>query len=162
MSDFKGHFKGGIVGAIGVIVIALVFKLVWNSLSWFEFPIITVICILGALYPDTDIGSTSRRIFYGVLIIITIPLILFHYYIEASILGLLSMFPAISKHRGFTHSAFWVFIVALPLLIPSYLGLQTLVDMEVHNFRNVIFVGIPYYLAFIVGTYTHLFLDRKH
>lgn len=161
MSDFRGHFRGGLIGAALVILIALIFKLIWNSLSWVEFPLVAIICILGALWPDTDIGSTSRRLFYGVLILIAIPLILFHYYLEAAILGLLAMFPAISKHRGFTHSAIWAFIVGLPLLIPSYLSDEFLVDIKVYEYRNLIFFGLPYYLAFLAGTYSHLILDRK-
>lgn len=114
MSGFEGHTKGGIVAAGIYILLLLIIQVFSTSFAWVEFPIFIGLCLFGALWPDTDVGSTSRIIIYVLFFIIDVLLIfVFKYYLEAALFGLFTMLPAVSKHRGWTHSnsghLSWVF-----------------------------------------------------
>jgi hypothetical protein len=161
MSDFSGHFKGGIFTAFSVFMIFFIMELLFHCFSPFEFPVFVFLALFGALWPDTDIGSKSRIYIYMIFIITDILLIfLFEYFFEAAILGLFAMLPAISKHRGWTHSILGSLVVGFPLLAPSFYGNSFLVDLKVYEFRSLILFGIPYFAAFMAGALSHLYLDK--
>ncbi|MCB1158744.1 MAG: metal-dependent hydrolase, partial [Leptospiraceae bacterium] len=132
-----------------------------TSFARVEFPIFIGLCLFGALWPDTDVGSTSRIIIYVLFFIIDVLLIfVFKYYLEAALFGLFTMLPAVSKHRGWTHSKFWTFIVGLPLLAPSFVAGEFLIDVHIYEYRNLIYFGVPYYFSFLFGVASHLILDE--
>ncbi|MCP4134339.1 MAG: hypothetical protein GY754_25415 [bacterium] len=163
MSGYEGHMKGGLVSFGILFFFLLIFQLIFGSFALVEFPLFFGLCLFGAMWPDSDIGSKSRIVVYIIFLIIDCFLIFFlQYYREAAIFGLFAMLPAISKHRGWTHSIPWILVVGLPLLAPSFIFKNNdfLVDVKIHTYRNLIYAGVPYYLSFLVGAASHLVLDR--
>ncbi len=160
MADFKGHIRGGLLAFALLFIILLLFKIFFGSFALIEFPIFFGLCLAGAMWPDTDTGSKSRVIIYTIFIAIDLVLIFFlNYYLEAAILGLFAMLPGAGKHRGWTHSPWWILATGLPLLSPSLLGNDFLIDVRIYEYRNLIYFGVPYYLSFIIGAFSHLALD---
>jgi hypothetical protein len=163
MAGFKGHILGGVVVAIPLMITLGVIGILFGSFAWFEYPIFLGFCLFGAMWPDTDIGSKSRIITYTIFIILDGVLIYFGLYFEAAIFGLFAMFPAVTKHRGWTHSVFWTLVVGLPLLIPSFIADVDLFlgkYVRVHTYRNLILFGVPYYGSFVVGALSHIVIDK--
>ena len=161
MPGFESHVKGGLYGALITGGCFLLIQLFFHSFAWVEFPIFILLVVFGSMWPDTDIASKSRIVIYTIFVAIDLFLIFaLNYYYEAAILGLFTMMPAITKHRGWTHSIKGNLFVGLPLLAPSFYGNGFLIDLEMYTYRNLIFFGVPYYLSFFMGAMTHLYLDR--
>jgi membrane-bound metal-dependent hydrolase YbcI (DUF457 family) len=108
------------------------------------------ICLLGALFPDTDTDSRGRHLFYLFLVTLNLVLMIMESFKWAAIVGFCAMLPAIGHHRGWTHTWLAMLLVPLPIIIlPAYF----------YGFSfNTLF---PFYLAAIVGYFSHLVLDRK-
>lgn len=163
MADFKGHFQAGIIVATLASLLGFFVALSqFRYISLEEIPIIFSVTILGALWPDTDIGSKSQRYVYTFFLIIDVVLIFYlQFYKEAAFFGLFTMLPSLSPHRGWTHSFRANLVVGLLWLVFPLIGQGFLVRViHVHHFRDLIFVGVPYYLAFLMGVLSHLILDR--
>ena len=158
MAGYKGHTIGGLIAFL-FFGLTLIFFI--SFLNPLEIPILFILCLLGALWPDVDTASKGRILFYLIFIILDVILILLRYYEHAALLGLFAMLPAISKHRGWTHSLWAAFVVPLPLIFFSFLGDEILFSMRDYEYRNHIFIGLPYYLAFTTGILSHLIIDRK-
>jgi len=149
MPGYKGHLTGGLVAgglAIGAAVITgrLAHAPVYlTGLMGF--------CLMGALFPDVDTDSRGQNLFYAVLIAVEGTLIYRHHYRWGAWLGLCAMLPALGHHRGWTHTWWAMLLVGTPILfIPGiFFGAG---DMAVF---------LPFYIAFTVGYFTHLAMDRK-
>jgi membrane-bound metal-dependent hydrolase YbcI (DUF457 family) len=150
MPGYRGHLNGGLIagslaiGATTALLGNLAFDLLQTA-GLFGF------CLLGALFPDIDTDSKGQNLFYSGLILIDGVLIYLEFYFWASWLGLIAMLPALGHHRGWTHTWWAMFLVPLPILIIPYLffrgdGMDT-------------FLGL--YVAFALGYFSHLLLDRK-
>jgi len=60
------------------------------------------------------------------------------------------MLPMIGKHRGMTHSKITAVIVCLPfLLLPMFFQ------------SKLTFIGLPYFVAALIGYLSHLLFDGK-
>jgi len=117
--------------------------------DWRVLPLFAVALAM-ALWPDVDITSKFQKFFYRILIAVDVGLLLGKRYQEAAVLGLLAMVPIVSRHRGWTHTLWAAVLVPAPLaLLPMYLD------------GEVTWVGLPYYLAGLIGYVSHLVLDRK-
>jgi len=161
MSDFSGHIRGGYYAAFICLTVMLPFQIFFLSFSWLEFPVFILFALFGSMWPDSDIGSKSRIYIYMIFVVIDVILIVvLDYYFEAAVLGLFAMMPAVSKHRGWTHSIKGNLLVGLPLMAPSFFGNGFLVDLKVYQYRDLLFFGVPYFAAFLAGAVSHLYLDR--
>lgn len=165
MSDFKEHVIGGIVAYLAFFLViliaiflpesALVWKpdsssSIWLPRSGWGIASCFLIALLSALWPDVDIQSHSRKIFYRIFLILDVYLILVKEYQIAAFLGLFAILPMIGKHRGWTHSKITM------LLLPSpFLTFPMLARGE------VTWVGLPFYAASVLGYASHLALDKK-
>lgn len=163
MSDFKGHLQAGVL--VASIFVSISFAIILATGSWMgyeELPFLFVVAILGALWPDTDIGSKSQRYVYMFFIALDLFLIFgLNLVQEAALFGVFTMLPALSKHRGFTHSFRANMVIGLLWLLLPLIGKGFLINtVKVHYYRDFILVGIPYYLAFLAGVASHLVLDR--
>ena len=78
MSDFKGHFYGGLVAAGIFFTCLLVVQIVFKPLSWFEIPLLPILCLFGAFWPDSDIGSKSQIVVYTVFVILDVFMIFWY------------------------------------------------------------------------------------
>ncbi len=186
MSMFREHWIGGVVTYSTFFIISLVatiavsifcaLPLDWNPTISVVNPVKAIGCfaiaVLFGLWPDVDIKSKSRKIFYSVLFALNIALILNQKYLESALFGLFAMLPLISKHRGWTHSK--VTMLLLPcvfLFIPIYAAYpswgaawDTLPDLlrslvEWKELPDAVRSGVPFYVASFIGYATHLHLD---
>jgi membrane-bound metal-dependent hydrolase YbcI (DUF457 family) len=149
MPGYKGHLAGGLFFAVMCLVGAVL-------IGWLVFdPLLAAglvgFCLLGALFPDVDTDSKGQNLYCMVLAAVDFGLILQKYYMWAAWLGLLSMFPAMGSHRGWTHTWWAMLIIPLPiLLIPTLaLGIEAMATFA------------PFYMAFCVGYFSHLLLDGE-
>lgn len=149
MPGYKGHLNGGLISGALVIVVAVVMG--YLSRDPLQLAGLMGFCLLGALFPDIDTDSKGQNLFYTGLIIIDGILIYKHHYRWAAWVGLIAMLPALGHHRGWTHTWWAMLIVPLPIVIIPYLFFN---GDGVHIFKN-------FYVAFTLGYFSHLLLDRK-
>ena len=172
MSKFTDHIRAGASSYGAFLVLALGLWIARDHLpmdgSGYLLPIgpdvvrsaisvalCMLIAVLASLGPDIDIKSQGQMLFYRGFLVVDLGLLVLFYthddlrFLEgAAFLGLLALLPLIGKHRGWTHSRFAMLLLPSPLL---------LVPMAVHE--QVLWVGLPYYLAGLVGYGSHLYKD---
>jgi membrane-bound metal-dependent hydrolase YbcI (DUF457 family) len=137
--NWNGHKNGGI---FTTIIMMGVF--IYLGISVSDVIILGTISFLFSLYPDTDINSTSGKVFFVVAIPITLFLLVNNPYMGIVILPIL-IAPILSHHRGITHSIVWLAVTAGSI---SYIVLKT-TGIELHYSM----------IAVSVGYFTHLLLD---
>ena len=163
MSEFKEHAIGGIIAYLVFFLVILLSiflpelgfswrpnSSIWISRSGWAIASCFLIALLSALWPDVDIQSHSRKIFYRIFLVLDVYLILIKEYRIAAFLGLFAILPMIGKHRGWTHSKITMLLLPSPLLIFPMLARG-----------EVTWIGLPFYTASILGYASHLALDRK-
>jgi len=182
---FREHWIGGvitystffIISLVATIAVSILYALPldWNPTISVN-PVKAVGCfaiaVLFGLWPDVDIKSKSRKIFYSMLFTLNIALILKQKYLESALLGLFAMLPIISKHRGWTHSKVTMLLLpCLFLFIPIYAAYpswgaawDTLPDLlrslvKWQELPDAVRSGVPFYVASFIGYATHLHLD---
>ncbi len=149
MPGYKGHIAGGaffgVMGIVGAVLLGYLAKDPVHLAGLLGF------CLLGALFPDVDTDSKGQNLFYSLLIVVDAGLIYLKMYVWAAWLGLFAMLPALGHHRGWTHTWWAMLVVPLPIvLIPAVLiGSQPIEPF----FR--------FYLAFVLGYFSHLLLDGE-
>lgn len=161
MSGYKGHIFGALVafGAYAA-VLAYVIMVEWLPLpmnplgdpllALFYGATLLVLSVLFGLWPDVDIDSKGRRIFYGLFLIVDVYLIITGRFQAAAYLGLFAILPAVGKHRGWTHTWWAMLLVPSPLLVVPYM-----------NLPETPWIGAPFYAAAVVGYLSHLVLDGE-
>lgn len=147
MPGYKTH----VVGAVAVTAVAVAG--VW-WLGVYRPSLETIACmgifaVLGGLFPDVDTNSKGQHLFYGAAIVVDAYLIFREHYRYAAVLGFFSMLPAVSPHRGWTHTWWAALLVPVGVL----LGPMFLLGMPWQPF-------VPFYLATVLGYFSHLMLDR--
>ena len=155
MSDYRGHLWGGVVFFVGLAwaMVALSKKVgnpEWLAVFWgWKVLVLLGIALLMALWPDVDTDSKGQRLFYRIFLAADMLLIVGKLHQLAAILGLLAMIPIVGRHRGWTHTIWAAVLVALPFFVlPMYFA------------GRPTWVGLPYFLAALVGYGSHLVLDR--
>ena len=147
MASYKAHIAGGVV-VYALLVTGMIHLLSWR-LMWKEGLLLLSVMIVAALFPDVDTNSKARKWFYGTLLFIDAALIFNRHYRWAALLGLFALIPVVSKHRGWTHSLWAMFLVPLPILIAPYF----LFEASPRLF-------LPYYVGALLGYSSHLVIDR--
>lgn len=159
MSGYKGHITGAILFFVAYIVMfgyALALGLLHIYFDPLAEPLTTMMYIAGlfvvtllfGLWPDVDTDSKGRRIFYRIFLVVDLYLIVVGHYEAAAYLGLLAILPGLGPHRGWTHTWWAMLVVPLPFLVVPYF-----------RFPEMAFVGAPFYVAAVVGYFSHLVLD---
>ncbi|CCH47649.1 metal-dependent hydrolase [Pseudodesulfovibrio piezophilus] len=147
MPGYKGHLAGGlffaVMGLVGVTLLGWLLLTPLLALGLIGF------CLLGALFPDVDTDSKGQRLYYLIFAIVDLGFILQQHYLWASWLGLFAMLPPMGSHRGWTHTWWAMVVVPLPIIVvPAVIlggeGLK---------------LFVLFYVAFVVGYFSHLLLD---
>lgn len=148
MSNFSGHYKGGLISATTLTAAVFVGNqhFHWN-LEIIAYPCIWCNTLFFSLFPDVDIKSTPSKMFYRAVFIVLCILYFLKKFESASLVAILSITPQMTKHRGFFHHK----LTALTL--PGYSFL--LYSQHYIGLQFAIFL----YIAGVIGYYTHLFLD---
>ncbi len=165
MADYRGHLAAGaisygVLAVCGAVVAPLVFVQAETLLAkhWWEIPAQFVIALMAALWPDVDVASRSRILFYRLFLALQLFLIATSRWQAAAFLGLVAILPGIGRHRGWTHRLWAALIVPAPILVVPMLihpegGIRP--DLQLDRLH----VGIPYYLAALTGYLSHLAAD---
>jgi membrane-bound metal-dependent hydrolase YbcI (DUF457 family) len=148
MPGYKAHIGGGIIIGGGCLAAANWFKVFQPEPE--TAIVLMVAALLGALFPDTDTDSRGQKLFYVSLVILDLVLMIQGRYKWAAILGFCAMLPAIGHHRGWTHTWWAMLTIPLPIILLPAIFYGT--DPE---------RLLPFYLAAVVGYFSHLLLDRK-
>lgn len=148
MPQYKTHLVGGtLAGGLGL-------GAAWYLDIYRPEPLLGagLICIsaMASLFPDVDTSSMARKFFYGLLAILDTVLLINGYYKWAAIIGLAAMLPAIGDHRGWTHT--WWAMLLTPAVILAVPLLLYKIPWE---------MLAPFYLAAVLGYFSHLALDRQ-
>ncbi len=148
MPGYRGHLLGGVIfwGAAFFLVI-------WASLyqpSLEDAFVLLCITLMASLFPDVDTDSKGQNLFYSCFVILDISLMVQKQYKWAAILGFFGLLPALGHHRGWTHTWWAMLVVPMPIIILPILFYEQSLEKLV-----------PYYLAAVLGYFSHLALDRK-
>jgi len=154
MAGWKGHIGGGLicmsvyVAVISFMPIGYMANLEGFSQNWQTLIAIFFVGMLFTIFPDIDTNSKAQDIFIGFAFLLDVLLIAIGSVQLAAYLGLITMLPIISHHRGWTHRLWAMLIVPLPILIVPYLYKDSLLS-----------VAAIYYGAALIGYFSHLFFD---
>ena len=148
MPDFKTHIGFGLVVAHVAAASVFVCDLFPPEPKW--IPLLIGLVMIGAIIPDMDTQSKGRNILYAAMALVDMALIWHGWYKWAAILGFFSMLPAVGSHRGWTHT--WWAMILVPLL-PAMVAC--------HYFKADWRQVAPFYMAVVLGYFSHLLLDRK-
>lgn len=148
MANFKGHIVGGFVAGVGTSVANSYFLNPLN-LPQEYYPIFVGISLLGAMFPDTDIASKSRKYIYFIFLLLAGYFFFEKQYLYCGIIGIFSILPAISKHRGWTHSKL------------AMIGIPLLFSLILLFFSFPVFLFQGFFVYCLVGYASHLLLDGK-
>jgi len=148
MPGYKIHVTGAALLAGGGLTALYMFG-PWHP-EPMEAAALVATCLLASLFPDVDTSSKGRPIFYSLLAALDLVLIVNEEYKWAAIVGLVAMLPAMGNHRGWTHT--WWAMLAVPLLVLAV----PFVFFEFDWQRLA-----PFYVAAVLGYFSHLALDRQ-
>ncbi len=165
MPDYRGHVTAGAM-SYGVLAFAaygaaqgvLVGSGSLLAERWWEIPAQLVVAVLAALWPDVDITSRGRKLYYRLFLALDGYLILSGRWKAAAIVGLAAIALSVGRHRGWTHRMWAAMLVPAPIaVIPIFVGPEG-------SFSGTIYVnhagaGLPYYAAAVVGYVSHLAAD---
>jgi membrane-bound metal-dependent hydrolase YbcI (DUF457 family) len=148
MPGYKAHLVGGTV-FWGLCLVGLILFGIHKPEPETALALLCIV-LLGALFPDTDTDSKGQNLFYGFLAVLDLALMIEGEYKWAAILGFCALLPALGHHRGWTHTWWAMLLIPLPIvalpMVFYHLPFERL---------------LPFYLAGVLGYFSHLVLDRK-
>ena len=148
MPGYRGHLVGGVILG-GLCLIGVISFGIYKPEPQTALVLVCIV-LMGALFPDTDTDSKGQNLFYGCFVILDLGLMIKGEYKWAAILGFCALLPALGHHRSWTHTWWAMFLVPLPIII--------LPMMFYHlPFQRL----LPFYLAGLLGYFSHLVLDRR-
>lgn len=143
MPGYRQHLLGGALTYVALIALCPWLKPTpVAALEWFGF------CMIGSLFPDIDIGSKGRYVFYRIFLIFFVVFLLSRNMMALCLLGVLMVLPMLVTHRGLFHR--WWFVTALPFGI-AYLCSCSLTSCKEAFMHDAFF--------FAAGALSHLYLD---
>ncbi|MFZ5427469.1 MAG: metal-dependent hydrolase [Thermodesulfobacteriota bacterium] len=146
MPGFKGHVAGALAATGAALGTAWWLGVYRPSPE--VMAVMAALAVLGALFPDVDTNSKGRHLYYGVALAADALLILKGQYKHAALLGFCAILPAVGSHRGWTHTWWAGLVIPSPILIAPMI----LMGMPWQAL-------LPFYLAAVLGYYSHLLLD---
>ena len=155
MAGYRGHLAGATL-FFGVYLAALVLLYSvdqayrqFTEVELVAYPLgLFGVCLLFGLWPDVDTNSKGQNLFYSIFFVVDVLLIATRQFQEAAYLGLFCILPALGKHRGWTHTYWAMLLIPSPFLIMPYV-----------LFPERPLAGLPFYLAAVVGYFSHLVMD---
>lgn len=159
MANARGHINGATVFSVVYTAGAGYALGALKQLDHFEVPELVAygammvgLGVLFGLWPDVDTNSKGQKVFYWLFFVIDLALILAQNFQAAAYLGLFSILPTLSKHRGWTHTWWAMLLVPSPLfLLPYFTGHVPVLYSPL--------LGALFYGAAVVGYWSHLVLD---
>ena len=147
MANYPGHLCGGIVAFCIPLALGIP-ALLGQSLTSYSLGLWLALCLFGALFPDIDIHSKGRILWYRLLFVAALLMLYFERHHLFTPLVILAIAPFCLTHRGITHR--WWFVIVVPLLCAWGIG------REYTQWYQPALTGA---LFFIAGALSHLALD---
>ncbi|GAB5533944.1 MAG: metal-dependent hydrolase [Rubricoccaceae bacterium] len=155
MSGYKGHLAGATVfGAAYLAGLAWVYSVDGAYRQFTEIEVVAYptvlfgLVLMFGLWPDVDTNSKGQNLFYSIFFVVDVLLIATRQFQEAAYLGLFCILPALGKHRGWTHTYWAMLLIPSPFLLVPYI-----------LFPERPLAGLPFYLAAVVGYFSHFVMD---
>ncbi len=125
MPGYRGHI--GFSLGMGAIFYAVVLLFSFDVGNLIELPVafgVIMSLVLFGLWPDVDTNSVGQDIFYPIFLATAILLLVLDRAFESALVGIFSMLPTVSKHRGWTHE--WWAAIVIPsfflIIVPSLMA----------------------------------------
>ncbi len=148
MPNYRGHLVGGAV-TYGIVVAALVTTRPAFHPRIDDLILWLIMCLLGSLFPDVDIRSKGKHIFYHFLLLIMIVALITKNWNAIWFIGFAALFPYFMRHRGAMHSIWFIF--AAPFL--------AIAGLTLFYGNKIITPAFGCYIFFVAGALSHLILD---
>jgi membrane-bound metal-dependent hydrolase YbcI (DUF457 family) len=148
MPNYRGHLVGGAT-TYGIVVATLIATRPSFEPRIDDLAVWLIMCLLGSLFPDVDIRSKGKHIFYHFLLLIMIIALISKNWNAILFIVLTALFPHFARHRGTMHSI-W-FILAAPFLI--------ITGLTIFYGNTIITPAFGCYIFFVAGALSHLVLD---
>ena len=151
MANWKGHVTAGAVSGVIATAVSYGCFVVGHKLNAIDhlWPLVSVpIGALFGLMPDIDTKSKGSKIFYTFIFIVCCYLLSIHQWQKAVGLLLVSILPQMTKHRGPTHTIWFV------LLFPLIFKVILFGNYSMHDYHFLVF-----YVAAVFGGLSHLIAD---
>lgn len=144
MPNYQGHLAGGVV-TYAVLRTALhsLHPSIFTSAEWLFFTLI------GSLFPDIDTKSKGQKLFYRFTLLFFIILLIQQNVSTVAWLSIAAFFPLMVKHRGITHSLWFISVLCLAAIALSLFFLP-------QHSTIIVFDTLFFYM----GALSHLVLDR--
>jgi membrane-bound metal-dependent hydrolase YbcI (DUF457 family) len=144
MPNYKGHLVGGV--AAYALVLLLVIGTAPSLITAFEW----LLCALaGCLFPDIDTKSKGQKYFYRGVLMSFIVLVSQGKYEVLSCCSFIMITPMLVRHRGVFHNPAFIMFIAAVVWI--------LVSVSFPQLSRPLLLNL---LFFVVGAFSHIFLDR--
>lgn len=147
MANYKGHITGGVV-AFATMLVLRVPQHFAQQPSMSMSGLWLALTLFGALFPDIDIHSKGRILWYRILAVCAFGAFCFRRHLLFAPLLALSLAPFFLKHRGITHR--WWFLAGIAFACAISISAFTA------EFRVPALVGS---LFFTAGAFSHIVLD---
>lgn len=144
MPGYRTHLCGGIAAYLSLLLLCswLNPTSVITAIEWLGF------CLIGSMFPDIDIGSKGRYVFYRIFLIFLVIFLIRQNTMALCLLGVLMLLPMLVTHRGLFHR--WWFVTGLPFAV-GWLCSCSLVTCHQAFMVDALF--------FAAGALSHLYLD---
>lgn len=147
MPQYKSHLTAGAMTFIGVYLLQTKI-LHYPPYNQKTITISFFACLLGSLYPDIDTKSVGQKLFYSLLTIILVMTAIFSQWEIFAGLSFFGFAPLFARHRGFTHTGWFVLLTPFCML-----HLICYTNPRLKEF------AWPAYYYFTSGALSHLILD---
>jgi len=143
MPGYRKHLCGGVIAYVSLLLLCSWLNPTMNTaLEWLGF------CLIGSLFPDIDIGSKGRYVFYRIFLIFLFVFLLRNNTVGLCLLSVLMILPMLVTHRGLFHR--WWFVLGLPFAV-AWLCSCTFTACKEAFMLDALF--------FAAGALSHLYLD---
>lgn len=144
MPNYKGHlFGAAVVYTLALFCVCGFQVSLMRAFEWFVF------ALIGALFPDIDTKSKGQKLFYYCIGIVFLILVMQKRFQALAFVSFIALFPLIIRHRGITHSLWFIGALCISVLI--------FVQLQFPQYASIIFFDV---LFFFIGALSHLILDR--
>ena len=143
MPGYRKHLFGGAVTYLSLLLLCSSLNpTMTTALEWLGF------CLIGSLFPDIDIGSKGRYVFYRIFLIFLLVFLLRNNTVGLCLLAVLMLLPMLVQHRGLFHR--WWLVIGLPF------GVAWLCSCSFASCKDAFMLDAFFFAA---GALSHLYLD---
>jgi len=143
MPGYRMHLVGGAAAYLSLLLLcSWLNPTIPTAFEWLGF------CLIGSLFPDIDIGSKGRYVFYRIFLIFLLVFLIRENKMALCLLSVLMLLPMLVTHRGLFH--LWWFVTGVPFLVAC------LCSCSYASCKQAFMLDAFFFAA---GALSHLYLD---